>query len=149
MHKAISRPYLVGICSHFFSTLVWGPVSKLPFAWQMPWLTSLDSDMVFSAHSAFSKSQRQSSVAFGSSVYSESREVHCIVVSPFKNFYFIYLFLCVCVLFRATPMAYGGSQVRGKIRVQLLAYTTATATSDLSRVCDLHHSSQLTATLDP
>ena len=30
----------------------------------------------------------------------------------------------------------------GKLELQLLAYTTATATRDLSRVCDLHHSSQ-------
>ena len=29
-----------------------------------------------------------------------------------------------------------------KLELQLLVYTTATATWDLSRVCDLHHSSQ-------
>ena len=29
-----------------------------------------------------------------------------------------------------------------KSELQLLAYTTATATPDLSRVCELHHSSQ-------
>ena len=33
--------------------------------------------------------------------------------------------------------------------LQLLAYTTATATSDLSRVCDLHHSSQQHQILNP
>ena len=38
-------------------------------------------------------------------------------------------------------MAYGGSQARGRIRAELLAYPTATAALDLSRVCDLHHSS--------
>ena len=37
------------------------------------------------------------------------------------------------LLFRDTPAAYGGSQAR--------AYTTVTATQDLSHVCDLHHSS--------
>ena len=31
----------------------------------------------------------------------------------------------------------------------LLAYTTATATQDLSRVCDLHHSSQWCQILNP
>ena len=31
---------------------------------------------------------------------------------------------------------------RVKSELQLLAYTTATATPDLSRVCDLHHSLQ-------
>ena len=29
-----------------------------------------------------------------------------------------------------------------KLELQLLAYTTATATQDLSRFCDLHHSSR-------
>ena len=45
-------------------------------------------------------------------------------------------FLFVC-LFRATPLAYGSSQARGRIGVTA-AYTTARATPDLSRVCDLH-----------
>ena len=43
-------------------------------------------------------------------------------------FYFI-LFFC---FFKPTLSAYGGSQARGRIR--------ATATWDLSHVCDLHHS---------
>ena len=38
-------------------------------------------------------------------------------------------------------MAYGGSQVMGLIGVVLLAYATASAMPDLSRVCNLHHSS--------
>ena len=29
-----------------------------------------------------------------------------------------------------------------KLELQLAAYTTATAKQDLSRICDLHHSSQ-------
>ena len=40
--------------------------------------------------------------------------------------------------FRATPVAYEGSQARGQIGA---VAATATATLDLSRVCDLHHSS--------
>ena len=40
------------------------------------------------------------------------------------------------------PMAYGGSQGRGESELQLLAYATATATTDPSRICDLHHSSR-------
>ena len=49
-------------------------------------------------------------------------------------------------LFRATPTAYGNSQARGwieavvKSKLQLLGYATATAMSDLSHICDLHHS---------
>ena len=50
-------------------------------------------------------------------------------------FFFFFFFL-----FRAAPVAYGGSQARGRIRATTLAYTTATATQDLS--CDLPHSSQ-------
>ena len=36
-----------------------------------------------------------------------------------------------------------------KLELQLLAYATATATSDLSCVCDLHHSSQQCRILNP
>ena len=42
--------------------------------------------------------------------------------------------------FRATPMAYGSSQV--KLELQLPPYNTATAVRDLSCICDLHHSSR-------
>ena len=38
-------------------------------------------------------------------------------------------------------MAYGGSQARGLIGVELLAYARATTTPDLSLIHDLHHSS--------
>ena len=37
----------------------------------------------------------------------------------------------------------------GKSELQLLAYTTATATRDLSHVCDLHHSSRQHQILNP
>ena len=47
----------------------------------------------------------------------------------------------VFLFFRATPMAYG-SQARGESELQLLAYTTATATPDVSRICNIQHSSQ-------
>ena len=36
-----------------------------------------------------------------------------------------------------------------ELEPQLLAYTTAIATQDLSHVCDLHHSSQQRWILDP
>ena len=51
--------------------------------------------------------------------------------------------------FRATPPAYGSSQARGRIRLQLLDYTIATATPDLSQVCNLHHSSWQCQILNP
>ena len=51
--------------------------------------------------------------------------------------------------FRAAHMAYGSSQARVKLELQLLAYTTATAVPDLSRVCDLYHSSQQCPILKP
>ena len=44
--------------------------------------------------------------------------------------------------FRASPIAYGGSQDRGLIGAKLPAYATATATPDQSHICDLHPSSQ-------
>ena len=36
-----------------------------------------------------------------------------------------------------------------ELKLQLLAYTTATATQDLSHVCDLHHSSRQHQILNP
>ena len=51
------------------------------------------------------------------------------------------LFVCFC-LFRATPVAHGGSQARVPSETQLLAHTRATATPDLSRVHHLRHSSR-------
>ena len=47
----------------------------------------------------------------------------------------------------AAPAAYGGSQV--ELELQLLTNVTATATQDLSRVCDLHQSSQQRWILNP
>ena len=48
------------------------------------------------------------------------------------------------MLSRATPAAYGCSKARGRVesKLQLLAYRTATAMRDPSRVCNPHHSSQ-------
>ena len=51
--------------------------------------------------------------------------------------------------FRAAPEAYGSSQARGQIGVQLPAYATATATPDLTCSCNLHHSSQQCWNLNP
>ena len=66
----------------------------------------------------------------------------------FCSFFFFFKNFC---LFRDVLVAYGGPQARGRIRATAPAYTTATATPDLSHVCDLHHSStpQLMAMLDP
>ena len=49
------------------------------------------------------------------------------------------LFIHLFCLFRATPMAYGGSQVRGQIGVR----------QDPSCICDLHHSSWQCWILNP
>ena len=61
--------------------------------------------------------------------------IHCTTAgTPQCPFIFIFIFW----LFKATPAAYGGSQARDQTR----AYATATATPDLSCICNLHHSSQ-------
>ena len=54
------------------------------------------------------------------------------------------LFFCLFsdFFFRAVPPVHGGSQARGPIGATAAGYTTATATWDLSHICDLHHSSQ-------
>ena len=46
-------------------------------------------------------------------------------------------------------VAYGGSQVRGRIRAAAVAYTTATAMQDPSHILDLHLSSQHCQILNP
>ena len=51
-------------------------------------------------------------------------------------------------LFRATLAAYGSSQARGWIRAAA-AYAYATAMPNLSRLCDLHHSSWQCQILNP
>ena len=52
-------------------------------------------------------------------------------------------------LFRATYMAYGGSQVEAECKLQLLASTIATATQGLSHICDLLYSSWQRQTSNP
>ena len=46
-------------------------------------------------------------------------------------------------------MAQGGSQAGGQIRAAAKAYATATATPDLSLICDLHRSLQQRWILSP
>ena len=70
---------------------------------------------------------------------------------------FLFCFVLFFVLFflllkRAVPKAYRGSQVPRlgvESELQLPAYATATATQDLSRVFDLHHSSQQHRMVNP
>ena len=59
----------------------------------------------------------------------------------------LFIFYFYFWLFRATPAAHGGSQARGWIGTT--AYTMATATWDLSCVCDLYHSSRQCQILNP
>ena len=53
------------------------------------------------------------------------------------------------IFFRATSVVYGSSQARGHIRAAAATYATATATRDLSHVCNLHHSSWQCHILNP
>ena len=61
----------------------------------------------------------------------------------------MHFFFCLFAISWATPTAYGGSQARGLIGAVPPAYTRATATQDLSRVCDLHHSSRQRQIINP
>ena len=70
-------------------------------------------------------------------------DTHCNGLFFWLVFYFILFFL------RATPVAYGSSQARGELELQLIAYSTATATWDPSHVGDLHHSSRQRWIPDP
>ena len=63
-------------------------------------------------------------------------------------YYTLFPFLCV-FLFRAAPAAYGGPTLGVESELQLPAYTTTTATLDLSCFCSLHHSSRQRWILNP
>ena len=72
---------------------------------------------------------------------SVSSQALCWVLNPLSHNGNYYLFTYfIFLLFRASPAAYGGSQARSPIRATAPAYTTATTASDLSHVCNLHHS---------
>ena len=60
---------------------------------------------------------------------------------------FIYLFFCLFVFPRATPLAYGGSQARGLIRA--VAASLHHSRSNVGSDPRLQSIPQLTATLDP
>ena len=57
----------------------------------------------------------------------------------------IYLFVC----FLEPHPRQMEAQARDRIRAAAPAYTTATATQDLSHICDLHQSSQQHQSLNP
>ena len=70
---------------------------------------------------------------------------HAMAISP-SSFGDLGIFV---LPFRATPSAYGSSQARGQIELQLPAYTTATTMQDPSCLCDLHHSPRQRQILHP
>ena len=70
----------------------------------------------------------------------EVQLIYNVVIDSGVSTRFIFFFL-FCP-FRAMPTAYGSSQARDRIG-------TATATPDLGRVCDLHHSSWQCRILNP
>ena len=59
-----------------------------------------------------------------------------------------FFFFSLCLL-RAAPTAYGSSQARAQLELQLLAYATATALLDLNHVFSLQHSSRQRWILNP
>ena len=72
--------------------------------------------------------------------------MHREAVHHIRSYHLIYiitgsLYLFFFFFFRAAPAAYGSSQARDQIRAIAPAYTKATATPDLSLICNLHHSS--------
>ena len=64
----------------------------------------------------------------------------------------LFLFLLVFFFFllcRAAPLAYGGSQARGRIRATAASLHQSHGNARTSRVCDLHHSSPQRRILNP
>ena len=62
---------------------------------------------------------------------------------------FIYLFIYLFLLLRATPRHMEVPRLGVQSELQPPAYTTATATGDLSLICDLYHSSRQCQILNP
>ena len=60
-----------------------------------------------------------------------------------------FVLFCLALLFRATPWHMEVPRLGVEFELQLLAYTTATATWDPSRICNLHHSSWQHQILNP
>ena len=75
----------------------------------------------------------------------------CLLLGNVFYFFiiFIFLFFGLFAFSRATPAAYGGCQARGLIGTVVLAYARARAMWDLSRICDLHHSSRQCQIVNP
>ena len=69
--------------------------------------------------------------------------VNCLsIFSRNQHLYFLFVFVFVCLFFRAAPAAYRSFQARGRIRAAAARLQlTATATPDLSCICNLRHSS--------
>ena len=81
------------------------------------------------------------------SLWFQSNLQKCLYVE--RNILKGFFFVVVVLFFRAIPTAYGSSQARGQMEQQLPADTTATATSNLSCICDLYYSSWQCRILNP
>ena len=87
------------------------------------------------------------SISFNEHLSSSPHDPPHFFLHTLTFFSWILLFFFVLCLFRASPMAYGCSQARGRIRVVAAGHATATATAtatamqDLIHVLYLHHSS--------
>ena len=75
-----------------------------------------------------------------------SQKKNLIVFSSLSHVLFFFFFL---VFLGVYPQHMEVPRLRVASELQLLAYTTATAMWDPSRVCDLHHSSQQCQILNP
>ena len=72
------------------------------------------------------------------------------IVSLIRSHWFIYLFIYLFPFFVGPhPLQMEFPRLWVKSEIQLPAFTTATATQDLSRVCSLHHGSQLCRIFNP
>jgi len=67
----------------------------------------------------------------------------------FLFFFFVVVVVCLSFPFRAPPEAHGGPQVRGPIRAVAAGLHHSHSNTDLSRICNLYHSSQQRQILNP
>ena len=105
-------------------------------------------------HSLPPSSTTQSMFQSHSSRSWQSEQLNAIYAPPPSPKYLFFLLVVGFLFFlnaflNASPAAYGSSQATGRSKLPLPAYTTATATSNLSCVCNLYHSSWQCQIPDP
>src|SRR5512136_2400744 len=78
-----------------------------------------------------------------------SMSSYSTILSNLHVFFFVCLFVCFCYFFGPLLRHMEVPRLGVESELKPLAYARATATQDLSRVCNLHHSSRQRRIVNP